>query len=105
MRRTARRKPYTPCAAILDAIRTRSCSLELPPTGASGPLGTPRTGRWCGAAAATALAGRPVLLSAGTANVEDPRELADRVAVMEAFYPLHAKVCESCLLVQLEKFG
>ena len=29
---------------------------------------------------------------------------ADRVAAMEAFYPLHAKVCESCLLVQLEEF-
>ena len=29
---------------------------------------------------------------------------ADRVAAMEPFYPLHAKVCESCLLVQLEAF-
>jgi SAM-dependent methyltransferase len=29
---------------------------------------------------------------------------ADRVAAMEAFYPLHAKVCERCLLVQLEEF-
>ena len=29
---------------------------------------------------------------------------ADRVAAMEPFYPLHAKVCESCLLVQLEEF-
>ena len=29
---------------------------------------------------------------------------ADRVAAIEAFYPLHAKVCESCLLVQLEEF-
>ncbi|HEX5194087.1 MAG TPA: class I SAM-dependent methyltransferase [Solirubrobacteraceae bacterium] len=29
---------------------------------------------------------------------------ADRVNAMEAFYPLHAKVCESCLLVQLEEF-
>jgi SAM-dependent methyltransferase len=29
---------------------------------------------------------------------------ADRVAAMEAFYPLHAKVCGSCLLVQLEEF-
>jgi SAM-dependent methyltransferase len=28
----------------------------------------------------------------------------DRVAAMEPFYPLHAKVCESCLLVQLEAF-
>jgi SAM-dependent methyltransferase len=29
---------------------------------------------------------------------------ADRVGAMEAFYPLHAKVCEGCLLVQLEEF-
>ena len=29
---------------------------------------------------------------------------AERVNAMEAFYPLHAKVCESCLLVQLEEF-
>jgi SAM-dependent methyltransferase len=29
---------------------------------------------------------------------------ADRANAMEAFYPLHAKVCERCLLVQLEEF-
>ena len=29
---------------------------------------------------------------------------AERVNAMEPFYPLHAKVCESCLLVQLEEF-
>jgi SAM-dependent methyltransferase len=29
---------------------------------------------------------------------------ADRVNAMEPFYPLHAKVCERCLLVQLEEF-
>ncbi len=29
---------------------------------------------------------------------------ADRVSAMEPFYPLHAKVCEHCLLVQLEQF-
>jgi SAM-dependent methyltransferase len=28
----------------------------------------------------------------------------DRVNAMEAFYPLHVKICESCLLVQLEEF-
>jgi 2-polyprenyl-3-methyl-5-hydroxy-6-metoxy-1,4-benzoquinol methylase len=28
----------------------------------------------------------------------------ERVNSMEAFYPLHAKICESCLLVQLEEF-
>src|ERR1700749_3673782 len=28
----------------------------------------------------------------------------EREGAMEAFYPLHAKVCESCLLVQLEEF-
>ena len=30
---------------------------------------------------------------------------ADRANAMEAFYPLHAKVCERCLLVQLEEFA
>src|SRR5215210_1079665 len=29
---------------------------------------------------------------------------AERVNAMEAFYPLHAKLCEHCLLVQLEEF-
>ena len=29
---------------------------------------------------------------------------ADHLNAMEAFYPLHAKICESCLLVQLEEF-
>jgi 2-polyprenyl-3-methyl-5-hydroxy-6-metoxy-1,4-benzoquinol methylase len=29
---------------------------------------------------------------------------AERVNAMEAFYPLHAKVCANCLLVQLEEF-
>jgi SAM-dependent methyltransferase len=29
---------------------------------------------------------------------------AERLAAMEPFYPLHAKVCERCLLVQLEAF-
>jgi SAM-dependent methyltransferase len=29
---------------------------------------------------------------------------AERVNAMEPFYPLHAKICERCLLVQLEEF-
>jgi hypothetical protein len=29
---------------------------------------------------------------------------ADRLGAMEPFYPLHAKICERCLLVQLEEF-
>ena len=29
---------------------------------------------------------------------------AERLGSVEAFYPLHARVCESCLLVQLEEF-
>ncbi len=29
---------------------------------------------------------------------------AERVNAMEPFYPLHAKICEGCLLVQLEEF-
>src|SRR3954469_18729801 len=30
---------------------------------------------------------------------------ADQANAMERFYPLHAKVCEQCLLVQLEEFA
>ena len=29
---------------------------------------------------------------------------AERLGAMEPFYPLHARVCEQCLLVQLEEF-
>jgi hypothetical protein len=29
---------------------------------------------------------------------------AERLSAMEPFYPLHAKICERCLLVQLEEF-
>ena len=29
---------------------------------------------------------------------------ADQLHAMEPFYPLHAWVCEKCLLVQLEEF-
>ena len=29
---------------------------------------------------------------------------ADRLGAMEPFYPLHARTCERCLLVQLEEF-
>jgi SAM-dependent methyltransferase len=29
---------------------------------------------------------------------------ADQLSLMEPFYPLHARVCEQCLLVQLEEF-
>ncbi len=29
---------------------------------------------------------------------------ADRVGAMEPFYPLHARICDRCLLVQLEEF-
>lgn len=30
---------------------------------------------------------------------------ADRLDLMEPFYPLHARVCENCLLVQLDQFA
>ena len=29
---------------------------------------------------------------------------AERLGAMEPFYPLHARICERCLLVQLDKF-
>ena len=54
--------------------------------------------RFCG----TAL--RHTFVDLGMSPLCESYVPADRVAAMEAFYPLHAKVCESCLLVQLEEF-
>jgi SAM-dependent methyltransferase len=56
------------------------------------------TCRFCGAAL------RHTFVDLGMSPLCESYVPADRVAAMEAFYPLHAKVCESCLLVQLEEF-
>jgi hypothetical protein len=56
------------------------------------------TCRFCGAAL------RYTFVDLGMSPLCESYVPADRVNAMEAFYPLHAKVCESCLLVQLEEF-
>ena len=70
-------------------------------TAADGALaaeGTKPTCRFCGAAL------RHTFVDLGMSPLCESYVPADRVNAMEAFYPLHAKVCESCLLVQLEEF-
>src|SRR5690242_18500257 len=54
--------------------------------------------RFCGSAL------RHTFVDLGMSPLCESYVPADQVASMEAFYPLHAKVCESCLLVQLEEF-
>ena len=54
--------------------------------------------RFCGAAL------RHTFVDLGMSPLCESYVPAERVNAMEAFYPLHAKVCESCLLVQLEEF-
>ena len=56
------------------------------------------TCRFCGAAL------RDTFVDLGMSPLCESYVPADRIAAMEAFYPLHAKVCEKCLLVQLEEF-
>ena len=56
------------------------------------------TCRFCGAAL------RYTFVDLGMSPLCESYVPADRVAAMEPFYPLHAKVCHSCLLVQLEEF-
>ena len=56
------------------------------------------TCRFCGVAL------RHTFVDLGMSPLCESYVPADRVNAMEAFYPLHAKVCESCLLVQLEEF-
>ena len=40
----------------------------------------------------------------GTAPLSNSYLTADQLSAMEPFYPLHARVCEKCLLVQLDQF-
>jgi SAM-dependent methyltransferase len=54
--------------------------------------------RFCGAAL------RHTFVDLGMSPLCESYVPADRVAAVEAFYPLHARVCERCLLVQLEEF-
>jgi hypothetical protein len=66
--------------------------------GALAAEGAQPTCRFCGAAL------RHTFVDLGMSPLCESYVPADRVNAMEAFYPLHAKVCESCLLVQLEEF-
>jgi SAM-dependent methyltransferase len=54
--------------------------------------------RFCGAPL------RHTLVDLGMSPLCESYVSAERLNTMEAFYPLHARVCERCLLVQLEEF-
>jgi SAM-dependent methyltransferase len=63
-----------------------------------GALATVPTCRFCGAPL------EQTFVDLGMSPLCESYVPPDRVAAEEAFYPLHAKVCEGCLLVQLEEF-
>ena len=56
------------------------------------------TCRFCGAGL------RHTFVDLGMSPLCESYVPADRVNAMEPFFPLHAKVCQKCLLVQLEEF-
>ncbi len=72
--------------------------LIAPDGGALGVDGVVSGCRFCGAGL------RYSFVDLGMSPLCESYVPADRVNAMEAFYPLHAKVCERCLLVQLEEF-
>ena len=76
---------------------------DIRPDSAAAEIGCPSvalpTCRFCGAAL------RHTYVDLGMSPLCEICVPADSVAAMEALYPLHANVCESCHLVQLEKFG
>ncbi len=59
---------------------------------------TPSACRFCGATQ------QHTFVDLGMSPLCESYVPADRVNAMEPFYPLHAKVCQRCLLVQLEEF-
>ena len=59
---------------------------------------TPSACRFCGATQ------QHTFVDLGMSPLCESYVAADRVNAMEPFYPLHAKVCQRCLLVQLEEF-
>src|SRR3954449_1202785 len=67
-------------------------------TAASGEEAAPRACRFCG----TPL--RQTFVDLGMSPLCESYVPAEQVNAMEPFYPLHAKICERCLLVQLEEF-
>ena len=66
--------------------------------GESGRAAAMPTCRFCGSAL------QHTFVDLGMSPLCESYVPADRVTAMEAFYPLHAKVCAGCLLVQLEEF-
>ncbi len=62
-----------------------------------GPVGMP-TCRFCSAPL------RHTFVDLGMSPLCESYVPPERLGAMEAFYPLHARVCEQCLLVQLEEF-
>jgi hypothetical protein len=78
-----------------------SSEVDMAELGASGLLagdGSVAGCRFCGAGL------RFSFVDLGMSPLCESYVPAVRVNGMEAFYPLHAKVCERCLLVQLEEF-
>jgi SAM-dependent methyltransferase len=68
------------------------------PTGDGATEHTEPSCRFCGASLHT------TFVDLGMSPLCESYVPADRVAAMERFYPLHVKVCDSCLLTQLEEF-
>jgi SAM-dependent methyltransferase len=73
-------------------------TLTDPITATTAPVGALPACRFCAAPL------RHTFVDLGMSPLCESYVPAERVNAMEPFYPLHAKVCESCLLVQLEEF-
>ncbi len=79
-------------------MQASTTDVLIAPDGALGVDGVVSGCRFCGGALAR------TFVDLGMSPLCESYVPADRVNAMEAFYPLHAKVCERCLLVQLEQF-
>jgi len=71
---------------------------EGPAAVASTAKGTPPACRFCSATL------RHTFVDLGMSPLCESYLPPERLSAMEPFYPLHARVCERCLLVQLEEF-
>jgi SAM-dependent methyltransferase len=71
----------------------RSADPDSPPAAAAQP-----SCRFCGAPL------RHTFVDLGMSPLCESYVAAERLGAMEPFYPLHVRICESCLLVQLEEF-
>jgi SAM-dependent methyltransferase len=82
-----------PTAARLMDVQLAQVDTDARPAETSGP-----TCRFCGAPL------EHTFVDLGMSPLCESYVPAERASAMEAFYPLHARVCGSCLLVQLEEF-